>query len=188
MNLKNYFYVVIIFLIIAACSNSTSNKFEVELNDSVKQVILAYIKENNIDSKAKVITTDWIVSDYRTDVYISNIQSKLYQKTVYTPTYYSIIDGDVVVFIYTGIEAIMIKNTDEILYEIDDVLIKLQVELSPDSGDFYYARSWQYSTCNEESILIKKLPPFEYNFIPCGYKLLQDSIFKDSLYVVKRKN
>jgi hypothetical protein len=185
MKLIKFVYLVAIVLIITGCPYNVKERYSIELNDSIKQVISTYVEENNIDVKSKIITTEWIVNDYRTNVYISNLYSKLYEKEGHTPTYYAIIDNKIIVLIYAGIEKAIFKKTDEILGEIDYLVQKNQIKLSLDTGYFYYAPTWLYSVCGEESKLVKKFPPFEYNFIPCGYTLLQDTVRKDSLFVIR---
>ena len=182
----NFIYLIGGTLIIASCAEKKS-RFFVALDQSTNEVILSYVKDNNIDLKSKVITTYWVVNDYRTDVYVSNSYAQLYKKPENAPTYYSIINENIVVFLYVGIERIISRDTHEITKEIDELLRKREVRLSPDSGYFYHAPKWLYTTFGEKNRLVKKLPPYEYNFIPYDYAVLQDTTKKDSLYILNRK-
>jgi hypothetical protein len=180
------FYLIIIQFFITSC-NENENRFTAELNDSAKQAIISYARENKIDLRSKVITTDWVVNDYRTDIYISNLNTQLYKKRENTPVYFSVVNDSIIVFIYAGVEKVISRNTDKIISEIDKTLVKHKVQLNPDSGHFYRAPTWLYTSCGEKNRIEKKLPPLEYNFIPCGYTLMQDTVRKDSLYVLKEK-
>ena len=176
--------IVLLALMILSCEQKTNN-YLVELNDSTKSKIKSYVQDNNVDLKSKVISTQWVVNGDRTDIYITNLDSKLYLKLEFTPTYYSVIEDDIIVFIYSGIEQSILRNNYDEVSEINVLLDQYQVNLKNDSANFYYAPTWLYSICPESSELIKKIDPMEYNFIPCNYKLLQDTIRNDSLFVFR---
>lgn len=177
---------ILVGLIIISCQKAET-KYSTELDSSIKKVIISYVKENSIDLKSKIVTVEWSVTDYRTDIYISNSNIELHKKPENTPIYYSVVDENAVVFIYSGIERFVSRDTREITREIDELLLTRNIQLSPDSGHFYRAPRWLYTSCENKSKLSKKIPPFEYNYIPCGYTLLQDTSILDSLYIVKNK-
>jgi hypothetical protein len=181
------FFGVMLTCLIISCAQK-EKKYEVEVDRDIEKIILSYIKGNNLDLKSKVVATSWVVTpNDRTDVYISNINSNSYKNIKYSPSYYSVLDTGVVVFVFTNIENLIDKKSNAIVTEIDNLLISQNIVLKPDSGNFYYAPTWLYSSCGEQHTLIKKLPPFEYNFVPCGYVLLQDTVKKDSLYIMRRQ-
>lgn len=69
---------------------------------------------NNIDRKNKVVTTEWIVNPHdKTEIFISNTHTDLYKKTNYTPSYYSVLKDGTVVFVYTNVESLIVRETDD---------------------------------------------------------------------------
>lgn len=178
---------LLVVLFVISCDHKR-NDFILELDDSAKQMITQYVKENNIDVKARVITTDWVVSNYRTDIYITNSFTQLNDTVGNVPTYYSILADSIVVFVYTGLERISTRNNRKISLEIEDVLDAYDVKLKSDRSDLYHEPRWLYTRCNNTSKLLKETSPLELLSIPCGYMLLYDTLNTHSYIVKERTN
>ncbi len=181
-----YLLTITLVISIASC-RSQKKRFAIELNDSIKYAVLEYVRENNVDIKSKVITTRWVVNTFRTDVYISNSFKKFGEEQTGVPAYYSILDESIVVFLYSGVEGSISRNTKAISTEVEDILNRYQIKLSSNDSSFYRPSTWLYTFCDGKSELIKKSYPFERYYIPCGYSLKQDSIRQDSLFIMKIK-
>jgi hypothetical protein len=87
---------VMIWVAIMSACNSGENRFAVRLDEETEKIILDYIKENKIDRAARIITATWVTNTYRKDLYISNIYPQANENV---PTYYSVINGNSVVFV-----------------------------------------------------------------------------------------
>jgi len=170
------------------CSLKKENQFEVQLDIGLENVILGYMRENNVDTKNKVIVTEWKVTpNDRTDIYISNMATDLYSQAKYAPSYYASLENGSVIFIYTNVENLMVRETKLITTEIQDLLLMRKISLKTDSGYQYFAPTWLYTYCAGNSSVVKKLNPLDYDFIPCDYIIRQDSVVTDSVYVMKKK-
>jgi hypothetical protein len=161
--------------------------FVAEFDESTKQVISSYVKENNIDIKSKVVTANWVVNADRTDLYISNSFTQMDKDGKDIPLYYSVVNDSIIVFVYSGLEYLISRKKQEILVEINEVLSKHKVSLSIDSGYFYHPPTWLYSVCEGNSKIIKKSHALERFHIPCGYSLFFDQQKQDSLYVLQQE-
>jgi len=173
---------------LTCCFIKKGSTFEVKLDNELQEILVDYLKENNIDSNRKVIITEWVVNpNDKIDVYISNINTDLYRKKKYTPSYYATLRNGAVVFIYTNVESLIDRDIQPILIEIEDLLKEKAVTLKSDSGFQYSAPTWLYTSCSGGiNKVTKKLNPLEYNFIPCGYALRQDTLKADSIYILRK--
>lgn len=181
-----YLFACVISLAIIGCNGNRN--YQTGIDNELQKIILTYIAENDIDVKSKIVVTQWVVTpNDRTDIYISNANSQIYKDIRFAPSYYSIIEDEVVVFIYSNIEPLIIRESADIVDEVDAVLASLAIDLPPDTGNFYHAPTWWYSSCLDNGQVIKKIHPLEYNFVPCGYAILQDSAVADSLKLIKIK-
>ena len=178
----------ILLMLSAISCEKKSNNHRVELDDSIKHVIIQYVKENNIDVRSRLITTDWVVNTFRTDVYISNSFRHLDDSLHDEPTYYAVLSDSIVVLVYTGIENTVVRNTQEISSEIKFVLDKNNLRLRPDDGNFYHEPKWVYTLCDRSNLLVKKSSAFELFHIPFGYMLLHDTVRNDSSFIVVKRN
>jgi len=175
-----------LLLSIVSCRQE-KGRFATEFDDSTKQVIMSYVKENNIDIKSKVVTANWIVNTDRTDIYISNLFTQMNIDGKDIPLYYSVVNDSIIVFVYSGLENLISRNKQEILIEINEVLSKQKVSLSIDSGYFYHPPTWLYTTCEGNSKIVKKAHALERFYIPCGYSLFLDEQRQDSLYIIQQE-
>lgn len=167
-----------------SCQTEKTDHF-VSLNDSLKNVISNYVESNNLDIKTKVISIRYSIGEERTDIYITNINNEIYKERDFTPYFYSVLDNGTVVLVYTGFESIFFYDASGIENEITDLIDQYGVKLEGSTESFYYAPTWKYSQCFGSASLSKKMDPLEYDFIPCGYRLIQDTTKTDSLFLVK---
>jgi hypothetical protein len=142
---------------IISCQNEKS-LYYIKLNDSIEHAIRSYASENNINLKSRVITTDWIVNPYRTDVYISNTFQQFLNKPDHVPTYYSIVSDSIIVLVYTGIESEMVRNTQAIQKEMGNLLNQSDTELQPDKETTTHVKTWLFSSCEGNSAILVREP------------------------------
>ena len=167
--------ILLMALTIISCQRSSSTN-AVSLDDLVNQAIVRYVSENNIDLKTRVITTDWVANPYRTDVYISNSFHQLIDIPSHVPTYYSIISDSIVVFVYSGVERSIGRDTQELSKEIRDVLTDKNVKLEPDNGNIIHTRTWLYTVCEGNGELIREPAVSDLFYIPCRNVFLRDTL------------
>lgn len=173
--LFKYMPALLAALAIISCQKSNSTS-AVVLDDSLKQAITRYVSENDIDLKSTIIITDWVANPYRTDVYILNSSHQFFNEPSKLPTYYSIIYDSIVVFIYSGLERSIGRDTEELSEEIRDLLIKKNVKLEPDSGNIIHTRTWLLTVCEGESELIREPAVSDLFYIPCRDVFLRDTL------------
>ncbi|HEV8511883.1 MAG TPA: hypothetical protein VGQ59_01315 [Cyclobacteriaceae bacterium] len=161
----NFAWFVLLFGI-ASCQRMQKNYF-VTLDDHVRDAIKSYVKENRIDVNSGVITTDWLVNPYRTDVYISNTSRQFTDRLNSVPSYYSLVSDSIIVLIYSGVENGIIRNTRGITLEINDLLVKKHVKLFPKSKYVDHTRTWLYTLCNGNGELIREPSISDLFYIPC---------------------
>jgi hypothetical protein len=176
---------VLLFGILVWSCGQNDARFRVVLDGVSQRAILLYLAQNKIDTRSQVVTTTWNTGTSRSDIYISN--TSILPRPNRVPTYYSIIQDSIVVFIYFGVEKAIERNTRQIDSEIQEVLATRQIKLEPDSGRFSHRQTWLYSSCGDDHYIIKTMSAFERDFLPCSYALMQDSSRYDSIYVVRRK-
>ena len=172
---------LLMLLTITSCQKKKNNYVK-SLNDSVKQAIMLYVNENDINLESRIITTDWVANPYRTDVYISNSFNQLNDSSSHMPTYYSIISDSIIVFIYSGVERSIGRDTQELTNEIRDLLNEKNVKLKPDSGYINHKHTWLYTACGERSELIRTPAASDLFYIPCRDVLLGDTLREVNTY------
>lgn len=165
-------------LAFTSCQRPNSTN-AVSLDDSVKQAVIRYVSENNINLKTRVITTDWVANPYRSDVYISNSSHQLIDSPSHMPTYYSIISDSIVVFIYSGVERSIARDTRELSKEIRNLLTEKNVKLEPDDGNIIHTRTWLYTVCEGNGELIREPAVSDLFYIPCRNVFLRDTLRND---------
>src|SRR6186713_1549978 len=102
-------------LFIANCSEVKKNH-NVNIDKQVSDLIFSYVKENNINIKTKIIITHWVTTPYeRSDIYISNTIFAEYKDLKFAPSYYSILQDGTVVFIYSNLERLIDRNSNEMI-------------------------------------------------------------------------
>lgn len=187
MKLQQNKLLIGLILFLAIRCGEIENEYLVDIDQETSKVILSYIKENNIDTQTKVIVTRWVITPFeRSDIYISNTYSANYKELESAPSYYCILKNGTVVFIYTNLERLIDRGSNKVVDEINQVLRRHEVKLEPDSAHFYYAPTWLYSVCGNTKAIQKKIPALEYTTIPCDYVLLQDTVTKNTLQLIKR--
>jgi hypothetical protein len=139
----------------------------VSLSDSIQNAIRIYTAENHIDPKSRVITTDWVVNPYRTDIYMSTTFREFLDNPDHVPSYYSIVSDSIVVLVYTGTEIELGRNTQNIQQEIRSILNSVGVKLKSDNGTTTDAKTWLYSSCNNSTTLVKEPSTKDLLYIPC---------------------
>lgn len=157
---------IIAVLTVISCKRDR-NDLRVSLDDSLQLAIRTYVQENNIDVNSSVITTDWVVNPYRTDVYISATSKGIDNSIHNVPTYYSVASDSIIVLIYSGVERGVIRNTEKVSEEIKDLLAKKDVKLMADSVSVSRQLTWLYSSCGEKRELITEPSISDLLYVPC---------------------
>ncbi len=157
---------LLMLLTIISCQKKKSS-YVISLDDSLKQAIIHYVSENDINLKSTVIITDWVANPYRTDVYILNSSQQFINDPSQIPTYYSIISDSIVVFIYSGVERSISRDTQELSNEIRYLLIEKNIKLKPDNGYLTHTQTWLYTVCEGNGELIKEPAVSDPFYIPC---------------------
>ena len=155
-----------IALNIVSCQSKNSS-YAVTLDDSVKQAVIRYVNENDIDLKSRIITTHWVANPYRTDIYISNSFRQLNASQSHIPTYYTTISDSIIVFIYSGVERNIGRDTEKLSNELKDLLTRKNIKLKPDNGLLTHTRTWLYAMCGGSNKLIKEPSVSDLFYIPC---------------------
>jgi hypothetical protein len=157
-----------VFIMSNSSCQKNSNSYYVSLNDSIQHAIRSYTAENNISTKSRVITTEWIVNPYRTDVYISNTFRQFLTNPDLVPSYYSIISDSIVVLVYTGTETELARNTQDIQREIANLLNESGIRLQSDKRTTTHVKTWLYSSCSSSSATLVREPSTrDLLYIPC---------------------
>lgn len=169
----------LMILTIISCQKSTSSTSAVSLDDSVQQAIIRYVNENDVDLKSTVIITDWVANPYRTDVYILSSSHEFMDSQSHMPTYYSIISDSIVVFVYSGVERSIGRDTQVLSKEIRDLLTEKNVTLEPDNGNIIHTRTWLYTVCDGNGELIREPAVSDLFYIPCRNIVLRDTLRND---------
>lgn len=165
-------------LTFSTCQEKKKN-FMISLDDSIKQAILDYIKENDINLDSRIITTDWVANPYRTDIYISNSLHQFDEGSAQLPTYYSIVYDSIVVFVYSGVERSVDRDTRELYSELMDILAETNVKLAPDRGNIVHSNTWLFTVCGEASQIIRRPSTSDLFYIPCRGVLMSDTLVND---------
>jgi hypothetical protein len=156
---------IVFTFLIASCQNESTSC--VSLSESMQQAITSYITENNIDTEANVITTHWMISAYRTDVYITHTFQDILNNPNHIPTYYSTVADSIVVLIYTGTETKFNRNIEDIENEIRNLIIERSITLQPDQQSFTHTKTWLYSSCSDGTTLVREPTTKDLLYISC---------------------
>ena len=188
INSMTIFRYLIVLMSAISCTEQPKQlgEFEVELEDQfVADAVRKYVQENNIDFKKKVITIK-AETGLKEVFTISNEVAPLY-KTNFTPTYYGILDDQIVFFVFTQVESTFKTKKSTVIYEIDGVLVRHGALLSANENLTYSAPVWRVvQECNDRYTLNKSVSPFEFDTLPCGYAIVRDSVKLDSIKLIKR--
>jgi hypothetical protein len=162
-----------------ACVEKSNHQVTM-VDSTLTAAIHQYVHENGINLREKVVSVE-VNNGPKSTYHISNQNSKLYKES--SPSYYALCDS-VVVFIYTGFE----RNFEyhlSLSRELDSFLDRRSVKLKEFEPlkSTYNPPTWRLTECNGNYQLDKKLDPYQVDFVPCGYTLLQDSTNLDSLIV-----
>jgi hypothetical protein len=170
----------------SCCQTKCSDQYKVSINDElVADAIRKYVVENRIDITKKVITIKAEVGIRRVFT-ITNDFSELY-RTYFPPTYFGVLDGDKVFFLFTDVEKTFGRNNELIVKAIDELLDKYEVTLSKDTHLTYSAPVWRIvEQCDGTYRLNRNVTPFEFENLPCGYSIVRDSVKLDSIVLIKK--
>ena len=151
---------------IVSCQRTQKDYF-VTLDDPIRDAIKSYVRENKVDINSRVITTDWVVNPYRSDVYISNASRQFADSLNSVPSYYSLVSDSIVIFVYSGVEKGITRNTRGITTEINDLLAKRHAKLVTENEHAYYKYTWLFTICNGNGKLVREPSISDLFYIPC---------------------
>jgi hypothetical protein len=161
-------------------------QFKVELDDQfIQDAIRKYVHENNIDLEKKVITIKAQIGLKKVFT-ITDEPAALY-RTNFIPTYYGILDDQIVFFVFTQVESKFRTKKSTVVEEIDEFLTRHGTVLSANGNLTDSAPVWRViEECDNSYRLTKNVSPFEFETLPCGYTIVRDSVKLDSVMLIKR--
>lgn len=85
-------------------------------------------------------------------------------------------------------ERIFARDDNHIINEIDRVIAEHKIKLVENSNLNYSAPVWRVvEECDGTYEINKRVSPFEYDSVPCGYSIVRDSVKLDSLILKRHK-
>src|SRR5689334_13019709 len=115
--MKNIFFTIVLITAFSCASKNNIYLHMKELaDDSLKSAIKKYIDKTSFDAKTQFISVDCLIDYNKTSYDISKGKSKLSYR-VNPPDYFSVIDNDVVILLWTTNGEIF--KLDSISNEID---------------------------------------------------------------------
>jgi hypothetical protein len=181
-----YFFLLVAFACLSQGDKPEEGSYFIKIsNKKLIESIRQYVFENKIDCSEKIITVEVVGNDNQVFLIASEISEvHTYDQA---PTFYSTIDDKVIVFIYTGAESLIDKESQMLIVNGINRLLKAQNVRLQKFGKTYSRPVWRLVKCGNEYMLEKEVQPFVLNHIPCGYSIEQDSIRLDSLILKRRE-
>ncbi len=182
---------VLIFLItlLNSCSEFKENNFEVTSNlddhqfrlsnEKIDSIIGEYIQKHNVKSNERLLVIRFYNDPLRKLYYLT--QTSMWNEEDEAPDYYFIYNEKFIVLLFTGDKTFFTSTT--IKSKIELSMVKYGVELSKERIDFN-SPTWEIIEECDGTFLLQENRDLTMNFLPCGYKIRQDSIGRNIFFLV----
>lgn len=154
---------------------------KINFNDKqLDSVITAYIKKYEVDPKQRVLSFSIYRDPMRYFYFLTQVRG---QKIIEsdTPDYFFVHDDRFLVLLYFGVSNF--HTAKDVNIKLDSTMQKLGISLSNDSLD-YNPPLWELmKDCDGR--LQKRDSDFVLNYLPCGYKMKQDSLHLNNFLLMK---